>query len=405
MFDLPKSKILPFNHGKDDISFYNLSNDNEFPIRRYIEHKYKCSPSFFYTDEEYSGELLNFLLKKAKLISFTSVGKLILVNKDTFNGLRGGTFWFYYKDVYIRASLKDQPDDTDHSFTNASLSNPPNTMHLESDKKYSDDKSLTLTFVAPVIIQKYPLADFEPFIQAKAKGKVHIFIKDQYGDYDFEPIKINTPKDLDVGMNYGEKFIAINDTIIERLTKNSSGLYMFHGSPGTGKTTFIKYLTSQIEKDFIYVPTNMLEYFTTDPNCLSILMKRPNSVIILEDAEKAILKRESGENNACVSSLLNLSDGIMSDIMKIAIILTYNCPKQNIDEALRRKGRLLVDYEFKPLSKDDAVALAKFLEYPDDFIEEKITEEMALADIYNLKMEIDFQGKKKDVERVIGFGK
>ena len=95
----------------------------------------------------------------------------------------------------------------------------------------------------------------------------------------------------------------------------------------------------------------------------------------------------------------------MSDIMKIAIILTYNCPKQHIDEALRRKGRLLVDYEFKPLSKDDAIALAKFLEYPDDFIEEKITEEMALADIYNLKMEIDFQGKKKDVERVIGFGK
>ena len=148
----------------------------------------------------------------------------------------------------------------------------------------------------------------------------------------------------------------------------------------------------------------MLEYFTTDPNSLSILLRKPNSVIILEDAEKAILKREDGGSSSAVSSLLNLSDGIMSDIMKTSIIVTYNCSKHDIDEALRRKGRLQIDYEFGLLSITDAKMLANSLNYPADFVETEITKNTSLADIYNLQTKVDFLDKKTKSNRVIGFG-
>jgi hypothetical protein len=162
----------------------------------------------------------------------------------------------------------------------------------EEDKKYenSDKKTFTVTIAAPVTVQKFPIEDFEKFIVKPTKGKVHIFIKNQYGEYDFEPINVDTNPDLDLTLNYGEAFKEIDDTMLTRLKEKPSGLYMFHGSPGTGKTTYIKYLTSKIDRDFIYVPTNMLEYFTTDPNSLSILLRKPNSVLVLEDAEKAIMK-------------------------------------------------------------------------------------------------------------------
>ena len=410
MFSQSKDKIQTLRITGNEDPFYNVINDNEFPIRRYIEKKYGCSMGFFYADDEYTGDIFKFLIDNGKLLSYTSVGKLSLVVKDVYKGLRGGTFWFYYKSVYVRISLKDQPDDTESAFSNSSLSTPPNSINLfeesEQEKEYNpDNKIFTLTFAAPVTVQKFPIGDFEKFILQKTKGRVHIFIKNQYGEYDFEPIKLEVAKDMDLALNYGEQFTEINDTIMTRLKEKPSGLYMFHGSPGTGKTTYIKYLANVVDRDFIYVPTNMLEYFTTDPNSLSILLRKPNSVLVLEDAEKAILKRDDGGSSSSVSSLLNLSDGIMSDIMKTAIILTYNCPKQDIDEALRRKGRLQIDYEFNLLPKKDALKLAHTLNYPSDFIDEEITKDMSLADIYNLQTKIEFQEKKEKHDRVVGFGK
>jgi hypothetical protein len=410
MFSQSKDKIQTLRITGNEDPFYNVINDNEFPIRRYIEKKYGCSMGFFYTDDEYTGDIFKFLIDNGKLLSYTSVGKLSLVVKDVYKGLRGGTFWFYYKSVYVRISLKDQPDDTESAFSNSSLSTPPNSINLfeesEQEKEYNpDNKIFTLTFAAPVTVQKFPIGDFENFILQKTKGRVHIFIKNQYGEYDFEPIKLEVANDMDLALNYGEQFTEINDTIMTRLKEKPSGLYMFHGSPGTGKTTYIKYLANVVDRDFIYVPTNMLEYFTTDPNSLSILLRKPNSVLVLEDAEKAILKRDDGGSSSSVSSLLNLSDGIMSDIMKTAIILTYNCPKQDIDEALRRKGRLQIDYEFNLLPKKDALKLAHTLNYPSDFIKEEITGDMSLADIYNLQTKIEFQEKKEKHDRVVGFGK
>jgi hypothetical protein len=411
MFSIPENKIIDLKITGNKDPFYNLVNDNEFPIRRYIEKKYGCSASFLYTDDEFKGDIFNFLKENGKLLSFTSVGKVAGIVKDTFNGLRGGTFWFLYKDVYVRISLKDQPDEVE-GFGNSSLGFPPMNIKLleeseeEVEKAYESNKIFSLTIASPTTVQKYPVEDFEKFILTQTKGRVHIFIKNQYGEYDFEPIKIEADENLDLALNYGEKFNEINDTIISRLHEKPSGLYMFHGAPGTGKTTYIKYLAKKVNRDFIYVPTNMLEYFTTDPNSLSILLRKPNSVLVLEDAEKAIMKREDGGGTtSSVSSLLNLSDGIMSDIMKTAIILTYNCSKQDIDEALRRKGRLQMDYEFELLKLEDAKKLAASLGYPEDFIDKEIKEDMSLADIYNLKTKVDFQEKKEEKsDRIIGFG-
>ena len=126
--------------------------------------------------------------------------------------------------------------------------------------------------------------------------------------------------------------------------------------------------------------------------------------MILEDAEKAILKRDDGGSSSAVSSLLNMSDGIMSDIMKTAIIVTYNCSRHDIDEALRRKGRMQMDYEFGLLNKEDSIVLANSLNYPESFIKDEIKDPMSLADIYNLQTKVDFLNKKKKENKVIGFG-
>ena len=86
--------------------------------------------------------------------------------------------------------------------------------------------------------------------------------------------------------------------------------------------------------------------------------------------------------------------------------MTYNCPKSEIDSALRRKGRLQVDYEFGALSVTDAKKLAKSLKHNKKTID-GITKAMSVADIYNLEKEVDLNEEKpnEEKERIVGFAR
>ena len=403
MFKLKANEIYKHNSVNGDL--YSTSNGNDFNINRFITLTYGYSPSFLFLDEKFNEEIFDFFMTNAKLIKTSCTGKLLHLQKN-YKNFRGGTFWFEYKNIYVKISASGQDDE------NSIMDIQGMPFEMGGDDKARIDNKISakkydLMIAAPSNVQDYHLEDFEKFINKEEGSKVHLFIKNQYGDYAFEPISVNVPDNIDLTLNYGSKFPETDKTIQERLTNNKSGLFMFHGLPGTGKTTYIKYLASKVDRDFIYIPTTMVETFTSDPNCLSVLIQKPNSVIILEDAEKAIMKRHGdGMDSSAVSSLLNLSDGIMSDILKTSVILTYNCPKNEIDSALRRKGRLQVDYEFTALSITDSKKLAKSLKYSKKTID-GITKAMSVADIYNLEKDVDLNEEKinNDPERVIGFGK
>jgi SpoVK/Ycf46/Vps4 family AAA+-type ATPase len=256
----------------------------------------------------------------------------------------------------------------------------------------------------PLGVSDLHLNDFEPYLDNLDYSKIHLFIKNRYDEYVFEPIKLDVPDNIDIELNYGKNFLEVEKEIINRLSENTNGLFMFHGPPGTGKSTFLKYLTTKVKKDFIYIPAIMVDSFVNNPSNFASLLQKKNSILILEDAEKAIIKRlNDGLDSSSVTTLLNMSDGILGDILKCPIILTYNCPKQDIDDALKRKGRLQIDYEFGNLSNEDSKKLAKHLGFSKKQIEENIVDDMAIANIYNLTKKTEMTDKKPE-KKVIGFG-
>lgn len=382
-----------------DSEFYKSEMGNEFPLKNFITKYYGYAPCFYNLETVFSAGVLDYLFEHGQLINFYNTGKLENILAGEIEKTHGGFFLFKYKDIFVKLNIKNINSeffDDDLEFLS----------RIQIKDKKKDTKTFTLNVIGPANLKEYPLKDFTQFaLNDTQEVKVHLFIKNQYGDYNFEPIAINLPDNLDLESNYGKSFIEVDQKIKERLEEKPNGLFMFHGLPGTGKTTYIKYLAGQVKRDFIYIPTTMIEYFTSDPNCLHTLIQKPNSVIILEDAEKAILKRlGDGMDSSAVSSLLNLSDGILSDILKTSVIVTYNCPKQDVDDALKRKGRLQMDYEFTALSEDDAKKLAKKLKYSKKTIDEKINKPMTLSEIYNLEKETEFYGEtKKEEKRKIGF--
>jgi ATP-dependent 26S proteasome regulatory subunit len=82
---------------------------------------------------------------------------------------------------------------------------------------------------------------------------------------------------------------------------------------------------------------------------------------LIEDAEPLLAARQSETRIQGVTNLLNMTDGLLNDMLNLQIICTFNVHLKKLDKALLRPGRLLARKEFKPLPPLDANILAQRL--------------------------------------------
>lgn len=184
------------------------------------------------------------------------------------------------------------------------------------------------------------------------------------------------PYNISIEDNYNDDFLPVHQRIMNDLNDtNHKGLVLLHGEPGTGKTTYIRYLSRQLKKRIIFIPPQFSVSLDADA-FIKLLSKYPDSIVIIEDADNIIADRKSG-NNISIPGLLNIADGLLSYYLKIKIICTFNSNLSAIDPALMRRGRLIALYEFKKLQMAKAVKLCKKLNIPLN-----IEKDTTLADIY-----------------------
>lgn len=189
-------------------------------------------------------------------------------------------------------------------------------------------------------------------------AKISLLLKD--GDsLVFKTQKIN-PYSINLDVMYNEDFLSVHQKIKQSLTQEHKGVVLLHGIAGSGKTNYIKWLTSQIpDKNFIFVSTAMIQSLV-EPSFMTLLLENKNSVLVLEDCENYIAERQSGNSNTdVVTSILNIADGMLSDVLECQFICTFNADLTEIDHALLRRGRLIAEYHFKELSVERCNAYLK----------------------------------------------
>ncbi len=213
---------------------------------------------------------------------------------------------------------------------------------------------------------------------ASIEAKISILMKEN-DDLRFKKHKIK-PLPINLKTMYNTDFLPVHKKILHDLTNTNKGVVMLHGISGSGKTNYLKWLTSQVpDKDFIFVPNNMIELLL-EPSLINLLIDNKNSVIVLEDCENYILERDVAQSNTdVVASILNIADGILSDVLECQFICTFNAKLAKIDHALLRKGRLIAEYYFKELDVEQCNAYLTSIDK-----EPTVSRAMSLAELTNL---------------------
>jgi SpoVK/Ycf46/Vps4 family AAA+-type ATPase len=229
------------------------------------------------------------------------------------------------------------------------------------------------------IVEKKPDKPEISMVEMKNDGKFRL---QSHAVYDHFEIK-----NLDI--NYGYGFEQFHNDLMKRFQAETRGLVLFHGEPGTGKTYYIRHLLRKMtanNKKVIYIPPNMVDLLV-QPKFLTFLSNEITNfsrsgffcALLIEDAEPLLASRNPDVRVPGISNLLNLTDGLLNDMLKIQIICTFNVKLKELDKALLRPGRLIARKEFKAMTILDANRLAQQLG-----IKHHFTKPATLAEVYSM---------------------
>jgi hypothetical protein len=360
---------------------YRLNDSDDFPFGTYIHNKTGkfISKHFRMSDE--------FILNQDSIMKLVKDFGMVEIFSREFYGTSSHTATIVYEKKI------------GNSLTIVSLNNVVRKWTKKVNRKYkenygidihiySNDETIEYNTLIQNVIGLGRRRKFE-------ENNIALVIQTPRG---YSTTSFELPKQkLDIELNYGTKFKPVHEKIITHLNqKKGKGLVLLHGTPGTGKTHYLKYLASKIkDKKVMFIPPFLAD-FITSPEMTPFLIENSNSVLFIEDAERVITDRQAGGANG-VSNILNITDGILSDILNIQIVATFNMDKAKIDSALLRKGRLIAEHKFDVLPIEDTNRLLKELGK-----EPNATKPMTLTEIYNVEEE---EFKSEDKYTPIGFNR
>ena len=226
------------------------------------------------------------------------------------------------------------------------------TWHADAHVVVSGDDEAVVTAIADEIRDRVPVMT-DP-------GRIEVTFSDASTGSRTVPIDVQPWSDA--RDHYPADVRAALDTLMAHAPDLASArrLVLWHGAPGTGKTSAVRALLHSWRRwaDAVVV---------TDPDSLlkdgrylrRVLLDVDDDderwrLFVLEDAE-ALLRKDTG--GSVMGKLLNLADGLLGQGLRCLFLITTNEPLGAIHPAVVRPGRCLAQVEFGPLPAAQAAAL------------------------------------------------
>lgn len=148
--------------------------------------------------------------------------------------------------------------------------------------------------------------------------------------------------------------------LYERLNLPYKFNILLHGPPGTGKTSFIEIMASELKRDIRFM--QITPKITDEQFSSAISNLGSNDILVCEDIDCLFIDRkesDSHKNAMTFSGLLNCFDGINGGKNGLIVFLTTNY-KCRLDKALTRPGRIDLLQEFNYMTKESISEMVEF---------------------------------------------
>jgi len=219
-----------------------------------------------------------------------------------------------------------------------------------------------------------------------AKGCYHL-ITNSGDNIDTEVVELSGSLSLDaenLDLHYGAGFSKWTDSYVEKLSQKNSGLTVFEGPPGTGKTSYLRHLMFLLKDThrFYFIPPANAAVLS-NPEFIGFWSQQHAAhpslrfVCVLEDAEGALMTRGT-DNRRQVGAILNITDGLLADFLRLHIVCSINCKSTEIDPAFMRPGRLIAHHVF---SRMDSAAAHRIAAKAERIL--PLQADYSLAEIFN----------------------
>lgn len=188
-----------------------------------------------------------------------------------------------------------------------------------------------------------------------------------------------------VAPNYPARVGEVLRLAIDGQPPDSGGkLVLFHGPPGTGKSHFIRALIRSwrpwCSSYYICDPEN---FFGNASYMMEVMLNAGRTeewrLFIVEDCDELVKADAKARTGQGLQRLLNLTDGLIGQGLRVIMLLTTNEPINVLHPAVIRKGRCLMNINFPLFSPPEA---SEWLRARGGRPESQ--EEMTLADMYEV---------------------